>query len=104
MSSALPNILHHYTNSDGLLGIFRDSAFWATKIHYLNDSSELVEPFNTAKEYLANLNPLRSWRCDHNLLNSKTFRVFLGFENNRGDELVRINKALRFPDITVLCL
>lgn len=55
MSSALPNILHHYTNSDGLLGIFRESAFWATKIHYLNDSSELVEPFNTAKEYLTNL-------------------------------------------------
>jgi len=59
MSSTLPDILHHYTNSDGLLGIFRESALWATKIHYLNDSSELVEPFNTAKEYLTNLKNIK---------------------------------------------
>lgn len=71
MSSTLPDILHHYTNSDGLLGIFRESALWASKIHYLNDSSELVEPFNTAKEYLANLKNIKYSKSVEDLYEEK---------------------------------
>lgn len=52
MTNTLPEILYHYTTADGLLGICKENALWATKIHYLNDSSELVEPLNIASKYL----------------------------------------------------
>jgi len=35
-----PQILYHYTNRDGLLGMIKSLELWATDIHYLNDSSE----------------------------------------------------------------
>ncbi len=35
------NILYHYTSLDGLLGIIKDKAIWATNILYLNDASEI---------------------------------------------------------------
>jgi hypothetical protein len=35
-----PEFLHHYTNQAGFLGILQSNSVWATKIHYLNDSSE----------------------------------------------------------------
>ncbi len=36
-----PNILYHYTTSDGLLGILKDNCFWLTNAYYLNDSTEI---------------------------------------------------------------
>lgn len=35
-------IVYHYTDPTGLLGILSDGQLWATDIHYLNDSSELL--------------------------------------------------------------
>ncbi|MGA2879427.1 MAG: DUF2971 domain-containing protein [Bryobacteraceae bacterium] len=35
-----PATLWHYTTHPGLLGIIQGKSLWATKIHYLNDSSE----------------------------------------------------------------
>jgi hypothetical protein len=52
MSEDFPELIHHYTTIHGLLGIFKEKALWATKIHYLNDASELVRPFNIADNYL----------------------------------------------------
>jgi len=52
MSEDFPELIHHYTTAHGLLGIFEEKALWATKIHYLNDASELVRPFNIANNYL----------------------------------------------------
>ncbi len=43
-----PKIIYHYTTQDGLLGILRESALWATKIQYLNDTSELIEAMHVA--------------------------------------------------------
>jgi DUF2971 family protein len=40
LSRAAPPILYHYTTQDGLLGITRDRAIWATMSRYLNDTSE----------------------------------------------------------------
>ncbi len=37
-----PEILYHYTNESGLLGILQSRHLWATAIEYLNDSAELV--------------------------------------------------------------
>lgn len=40
-TTTIPKMLYHYTSSVGLLGIFKSKKIWTTKIHYLNDSSEL---------------------------------------------------------------
>jgi hypothetical protein len=36
-----PDILWHYTNAIGFLGIFRSGKLWATNTDYLNDASEI---------------------------------------------------------------
>ena len=36
----LPEVLYHYTNPQGLLGILESNCLWATSARYLNDSSE----------------------------------------------------------------
>lgn len=36
-----PDILWHYTNAAGFLGIFRSGKLWATNTDYLNDASEI---------------------------------------------------------------
>lgn len=47
-----PNIIYHYTTFEGLMGILRKNVLWATKIQYLNDATELVEPINIADNLL----------------------------------------------------
>ena len=47
-----PKIIYHYTTQDGLIGILKYRALWATKIHYLNDASELIEPLRIAENEL----------------------------------------------------
>jgi hypothetical protein len=39
---ALPDLLFHYTNSNGLLGILSSGRLWATNYRFLNDSSEIA--------------------------------------------------------------
>lgn len=36
-----PDVIYHYTDPKGLIGILSDGRLWATDIRYLNDSSEL---------------------------------------------------------------
>jgi hypothetical protein len=38
---SLPELLHHYTDHDGLIGIIESGALWATHIDYLNDETEI---------------------------------------------------------------
>jgi hypothetical protein len=47
-----PSELYHYTTQQGLLGIFKSDSLWASKIHYLNDSTEFGLALNFAKEVL----------------------------------------------------
>lgn len=42
----VPNLLFHYTNSIGLKGIIESGKIWTTKIHYMNDKSELRLAFD----------------------------------------------------------
>jgi hypothetical protein len=35
-----PDLLYHYTDQNGLLGILNDKCIWATHLRYLNDTSE----------------------------------------------------------------
>ena len=45
LSKEIPDILYHYTNSDGLNGILNSGKIWTTEIHYLNDKSEIQLAF-----------------------------------------------------------
>lgn len=53
--SSSPTILYHYTTQAGLLGILGSDSLWATKIHYLNDSSEYQLAFELAIDVLRKL-------------------------------------------------
>jgi len=44
-----PPLLYHYTSSNGLKGIIKGD-IWITKIHYMNDSSELNLAFKYIRE------------------------------------------------------
>ena len=35
-------VLYHYTNQDGLLGILRSRCIWCTDIRFLNDSRDVL--------------------------------------------------------------
>lgn len=50
-----PKIIYHYTTQDGLIGIIKESTLWATKIHYMNDASELTEPLRMADVIITKL-------------------------------------------------
>jgi hypothetical protein len=47
-----PERLFHYTTQSGLLGILDSGAVWATKVQYLNDSTEFGLALATAKTRL----------------------------------------------------
>jgi len=38
-----PDVLHHYTSTEGLYGIIESREIWATNVLYLNDASELSD-------------------------------------------------------------
>lgn len=44
-----PDILYHYTDSNALIRIVESRSVWATKIHYLNDSTEFDHAISIAK-------------------------------------------------------
>lgn len=50
-----PSVLFHYTTQAGLLGVLEGDAIWATKIHYLNDSSEYQLALDLAEGFLNSL-------------------------------------------------
>jgi hypothetical protein len=53
LSKAPPAILYHYTDQKGLLGIIESRQLWATKVQYLNDSTEFNLAVEIAKQRLA---------------------------------------------------
>jgi hypothetical protein len=50
-----PNIVYHYTNSPGLLGIVQSRAIWATSIEYLNDAKEFSYARDLAEDVIRQL-------------------------------------------------
>jgi len=50
-----PKIIYHYTTKEGLIGIFKNKSLWMTKIHYLNDASELTRPLSMARDFLKSI-------------------------------------------------
>jgi hypothetical protein len=53
-----PDVLHHYTSSEGLLGIIQAHELWATNVLYLNDASELSDAARILQDELEST-PLR---------------------------------------------
>ncbi|MGZ5009693.1 MAG: DUF2971 domain-containing protein [Methylobacter sp.] len=47
-----PRTLYHYTDQKGLLGILESDTLWATKIQYLNDSTEYLLSLKLAERLL----------------------------------------------------
>lgn len=64
----VPEIIYHYTTQEGLLGILNERAIWATKMHYLNDASELIEPFRIGTEELDRLSLLQKENEDKEIV------------------------------------
>lgn len=46
----LPFRLYHYTSQEGFLGIIESDCVWATKMQYLNDTTELSLALKLTKE------------------------------------------------------
>jgi len=47
-----PTFLYHYTTQPGLIGIIESKSLWATKIHFLNDSSEYELALSITKDLI----------------------------------------------------
>lgn len=88
----LPAELFHYTNQDGLLGIFKSKQFWTTKITCLNDSSEYFLAFKIAAKLLGELEKTNAYDktkvhyLQEELWNSKN-NVYVGSFSESGDLL-----------------
>ena len=50
-----PELLYHYTNTSGLLGLVQNQDFWATDARYLNDSSEVSYASAVTQNYAERL-------------------------------------------------
>ena len=47
------NLIYHYTNLDGLLGILENQSLWASNVNFINDSQEYIYGITLYKEILA---------------------------------------------------
>jgi hypothetical protein len=48
VTRTVPDVLYHYTSSQGLSGIIRHKALWAKDIHHLDDPRELLHALDMA--------------------------------------------------------
>src|SRR5271165_6893085 len=53
ISGTPPEALYHYTNQDGLIGIMKTKQLWATKVQYLNDTTEFNLAINLGRDQLS---------------------------------------------------
>lgn len=49
----IPDILYHYTDAGGLLGMLSNSSFWASDYRYLNDRSEVIHTSEIVKRVVS---------------------------------------------------
>lgn len=48
-------LLYHYTNLDGLIGIIKTKGFWASQIKYMNDSKEYLHGLSICNNIISQL-------------------------------------------------
>lgn len=68
-AAAPPDILWHYTNAAGFLGICRSGKLWATNTEYLNDASELRYARHLILREINAARPKVAVREEHEMLN-----------------------------------
>ncbi len=64
-----PEVLWHYTNATGFLGIFRSGTLWATNTDYLNDASEMRYARHLVLRGVNNVRSNAINREEHEMLN-----------------------------------
>jgi len=64
-----PDILWHYTNAAGFLGIFRSGKVWATNTDYLNDASEMRHARRLVLKVVFDSRSNAQSREEHEMLN-----------------------------------
>jgi hypothetical protein len=52
LTAAGPEVIYHYTNQSGLIGVLENRELWATKIQYMNDASEFRIAFQMLEKHL----------------------------------------------------
>lgn len=97
----LPEILYHYTNPKGLIGIVEANCLWLTDYSYLNDPKELIHGSNLILRAIREMIPdvacdtsrnmLESWNSNvlnwQELRDSSPIRVCIASLSKRGDDL-----------------
>ncbi|NOH02762.1 MAG: hypothetical protein HND47_12760 [Chloroflexi bacterium] len=90
-----PKLLFHYTSGTGVKGIIETGKIWTTKIHYLNDKSELELAFEYIRDEINHqINngitnpPVENLRCMLGALDSiSKFNVSVASFTTQGDQL-----------------
>lgn len=96
-SASQPEVAFHYTNAQGILGILRSRAIWATHIEYLNDTVEFTYARELATEVISQL-PDKAGAALHSRFRScflegirrrrsRDINVFVTSFSARGDSL-----------------
>src|SRR3954471_6369229 len=91
LSRAPPEKLYHYTSQEGLLGIVRDRAIWASKITFLNDTTELRLALELAQQAVLAASTDRNIRNallqDLDLMKSGSINIFVCSFSTHADQL-----------------
>jgi hypothetical protein len=92
MTDKLPKMLYHYTSFNGLIGILNKKTIWATKIHYQNDSTEILKPQQLARTYLEELRFNLMTTTKRNASNQKKLDIFKD-----------IDRSMNYLDANIHC-
>jgi hypothetical protein len=76
---AEPELLYHYTDQQGLLGIIEDGCIWATHFRYLNDTSE------------GEIASRAAWEELNSRVNSDSLMQFIGMRPIEGTRKIECN-------------
>lgn len=90
---APPPVLYHYTTQTGLLGILEKDSLWATKIHFLNDSSEYALAFDLASDVLR-----KRIKTEKNSNNRKRLECLLSVVPNLAELNICVVSFTEVPD------
>jgi len=90
-----PELLYHYTSGDGLRGIITNRVLWATSIHHLNDTQELLHALSLASqavqayrpESLTTLQVDLGMRMLEDIEKLKSLKLFIASFSEEGDLL-----------------
>jgi hypothetical protein len=63
-SPSLPSYLYHYTSIQGVEGIIKSKAVWATVMHFLNDSKEWLYALDLVRRNLNGRLGQRKGACE----------------------------------------